>query len=171
VNRTKAMVVAAAAVVLLVVVAVLALVGVGTQPTATGTPTAVRTDPVVTARDGAVDSAETAAKVLSSADYADPEGTVDRMEQVATGQLLDQIRASRTESIAQIRQSAALTTGEVIMVAASEVYAVDGKVVVLALVKVTTTGRATPKQVRLRLEMTRTPQGWKASAVSSPPAG
>lgn len=165
----RAKVTAGIAVVLLVVVAVLAVVG--GNPTVTGTPVAAPADPVVVARDGSVAAANTAAVALSSLNSADAEGTADRMEQVATGSLLDELRANRAQRVAQIRRSAVVTTAEVLTAAAGAVDPKAGKATVLVLVKVTTTGPPPPRQLRLVLEMTRTPQGWKAAAVSSPPAG
>jgi Mce-associated membrane protein len=166
---TRAKTAAAGAVVVLVAVVVLAITS-GT-PTVTGTPVAMPVNPVVAARDGSVAAASTAAVALSSLDARDPEGTVDRMEQIATGSLLDELRANRVQRIAQIRQAAVLTTAEVLTAAASAVDPGAGKATVLVLVKVTTTGPPPPRQLRVVLEMTRTPQGWKAAAVSSPPVG
>lgn len=168
---TRAKVIAAGAVVLLVVAVVLAVAGIGPRRTVAGTAVAVVVNPTATARDGAVEGASTAGKALTSADSADPEGTVDRMTQVATGPLLDDLRAHRDHWVSQIRQSGATATGEVLEVAASSLDQIAGTATVLVLVKVTTSADQQTHQQRMILDMSRTPQGWKAAAVSAAPAG
>ncbi|TDQ04894.1 hypothetical protein [Labedaea rhizosphaerae] len=168
-TRTKAMLLAAGAAVLLVVAVVLAVVS--PAKTVAGTPIAVVVNPVVAARDGAVAGASTAAPALTTADAADPEGTVDRMTRVATGPLLANLRTQRAHWVSQIRQSGMTATGEVLEVAPSAVDPAAGTATVLVLVEVTTSVDSSPRQQRMILDMSRTPQGWKAAAVSAAPVG
>jgi Mce-associated membrane protein len=128
-------------------------------------------NPTATARDGAVAGATLAGQVLTSAQAADAEGTVDRMTQVATGPLLENLRSQRDHWVAQIRQSGTQVTGEVLAVATSTIDATAGKATVLVLVKVTNTKERSARQQRIILDMSRTPQGWKAAAVSAAPVG
>ena len=165
---TRAPAVVAAA----ILIAVAALAAAWPNPTIAGTPVAAgKANPTATARDGAVAGATTAGLALTSANATDPDGTVDRMTEVATGPLLANLRAERAHFVEQIRQSGTEVTSQVLSAAASSVDANAGRATVLVLVKTTSTRERQTRQQRLILDMSRTPRGWKAAAVSAAPAG
>jgi Mce-associated membrane protein len=174
VTRRAGMVATAVAVVLLAVVGSLVVAGIGTHALTEGRATPLPgVSPIVVARDGAVEAASTAAIALTSLDSANPDASLDRMQQASTGDLLTELTAQREQRLSSIRASGVTATGSVLAAAASEVNVQLGTAHVLVLMHVTTTrqgAQQTPSQLRMELEMTRTPQGWKASGVSEIPA-
>ena len=169
---TRAKAAAASAAVFLVVAVVLAVAGVGPSHAVPGTPVAAGVvNPTATARDGAVAGATTAGQALTSAESNDPAGTVDRMTQVATGPLLENLRSQRAHWVEQIRELRSQVTSEVLATAASAVDPKAGTATVLVLVKTTSTADRQSRQQRMILDMSRTPRGWKAAAVSAAPVG
>jgi Mce-associated membrane protein len=135
------------------------------SPVPAGNPAELR---LVTARDDALRAADHAATVLSSLDYRDAAGSLDRWQQVATGPLLDQLRTGRQSQITTVEQAKSVVEGHVLTAAISELDEGVGKAIVLVAMKSTVTRESqqpTDKTIRLKLTMTRTPDGWKLSQI------
>jgi Mce-associated membrane protein len=128
------------------------------------------------ARDESLRAAEEAVAVLNTLDYhtAAQEG-LNRWESVATGALLEELRAKRAETSSTVSKAKTSTTAKVLAAAVSRLAQDGSSADVLASVEVTQTdarGNPTVKQVREKLTMTRTGDGWKVSAISTvEPAG
>jgi Mce-associated membrane protein len=128
------------------------------------------------ARDESLKAAEQAVVVLNTLDYriAAQEG-LDRWESVATGALLEELRAKRAETSSTVSKAKTSTTAKVLAAAASRVAQDGSSADILVSVEVTVTdarGTPTVKQVREKLTMTRTGDGWKVGAISTvEPAG
>lgn len=107
---------------------------------------------------------------LEAINYETLDADLARWESSVTGQLLEDFRASRDRYADQVRKSQAKAEATVVDAAVVELNVTAGTADVLVFVNLVTTehkdgketGRA-EKHQRLKLEMTRTDDGWKAS--------
>jgi hypothetical protein len=148
--------------------------GHGTPParpltSSTASSGAVAEAPVGTARDDSLRVAEEAGITLNTLDYRTAAQTLDAWEALATGSLLDDLRAKRAETASAVAKSKTTSTAKVLAVGVSKVAPDATSADVLVAVQVTTTeakGAPTTKLVRDQLTVMQTAQGWKISAVT-----
>lgn len=122
-----------------------------------------------TARDDSLRAAEEAAVTLNTLDYKAVQQGLDRWEALATTPLLDQLRSRRADAAATVEKAKTASTAKVLAAAASKVNPDASSADVLVVVEVTTTdakNASTTKQLRERLSVLQTAQGWKISAAT-----
>lgn len=123
-----------------------------------------------TLREEVLRDARTVILNLEAISYQTLDADLARWESSVTGQLLEDFRASRDRYAEQIRKSQAKAEATIVDAAVVELNPTAGTADVLVFVNLVTTehtdgketGRAEKRQ-RLKLEMTRTEDGWKAS--------
>jgi Mce-associated membrane protein len=129
-------------------------------------------------RDEALTAARQIAVNLQSLDYHSVDKGLDIWEASATGPLLDEFRKNRAQYADEIRKLQTSTHARLIDVALSELDRSAEKARALAAVDVTTTQMVdgavslpVTKQVRIQLDLVRTPDGgWKAAAAQPIPS-
>ncbi|HEY0638032.1 MAG TPA: hypothetical protein VGD67_10325 [Pseudonocardiaceae bacterium] len=107
---------------------------------------------------------------LEAINYETLDADLARWESSVTGPLLDDFRASRERYAEQVRNTQAKAEATIVDAAVTELNPTAGTAEVLVFVDLLTiehtdgkeSGRATKRQ-RLKLELTRTDDGWKAS--------
>jgi Mce-associated membrane protein len=122
----------------------------------------------VEARDGALRAARQLAVTLQTIDSSRPEDGLDNWEHAATGELLDQLRRDRQRYIDQLKKSPSTSTANVLETALTELDASAGTATAItALDLIQTTGSAQPntRQLRVRLSLRQTPEGWKVAST------
>jgi Mce-associated membrane protein len=138
-----------------------------------GTPGAAAGPPVGTARDDSLRIAEEAGITLNTLDYRTAARTLDAWEALATGPLLDELKAKREETMSSATKAKAASSAKVLAAGVSMVAQDATSADVLVAVQVSTTDQkgSTTRLVRDRLTITQTAQGWKISAVTVVDAG
>jgi Mce-associated membrane protein len=107
---------------------------------------------------------------LEAINYETLDADLARWESSVTGPLLEEFRTSRDRYAEQIRKTQAKAEATIVEAAVTELNPTAGTAGVLVFVNLVTTehkdgqetGRAEKRQ-RIKLEMTRTDEGWKAS--------
>jgi hypothetical protein len=125
--------------------------------------------PIGAGRDDSLRTAEEAAVTLNTLDYKAVQQGLDRWEAVATTPLLDQLRTRRAEAAATAEKAKTASTAKVLAAAVSKVNPDASSADVLVVVEVTTTdakNATSTKQLRERLSVLQTAQGWKISAAA-----
>jgi Mce-associated membrane protein len=125
-----------------------------------------------TMRDEALRDARQIIVNLEAVSYDTLDADLDRWESSITGPLLDDFRNSRSRYADQIRKAQSKAEPKVVDAAVTELNPTAGTAKVLVFVDLTViehkdgkeSGRATRRQ-RIKMELTRTDQGWKASAA------
>lgn len=123
---------------------------------------------LATARDVVLRESQQAAVNLNTLDYQNVEAGLDRWINSSTGQLAKEFRDNRKSYAEAIRSARTKTEARVLDAAVAELNADAGTARVLLIVDVTATtqqGEPAVNRQRLQLEMTRTEDGWKASAI------
>ena len=107
---------------------------------------------------------------LESINYETLDADLARWESSITGQLLEEFRSSHDRYADQVRKTQATSQATVVQSAVTELNPTAGTADVLVFVNLVTTehqdGRESAraeKRQRIKLEMTRTEDGWKAS--------
>jgi Mce-associated membrane protein len=121
-------------------------------------------------REEVVRDARQVALNLESIDYQSLDADLARWEASVTGPLLEEFRSSRERYAQQVRDTQAKAEATIVDVAVTELNPSAGTAEVLVFVNLVTsqhsegneTGRAEKRQ-RIKLELTRTDGGWKAS--------
>jgi len=127
------------------------------------------------ARDDALASARQIAVNLQSLDYTTVDKGLATWEASATGPLLDEFKKNQQQYADQIRKVQTTTKAKLVDAALSDIDVAAGKAKAVAAVDVTTTQTVNgapslpiTKQVRIQLDLVRTPDaGWKAAAASA----
>jgi Mce-associated membrane protein len=107
---------------------------------------------------------------LEAINYETLDADLTRWESSVTGPLLEEFRTSRDRYAEQVRKTQAKAEATIVEAAVTELNPTAGTANVLVFVNLVTTehrdgketGRAEKRQ-RIKLEMTRTDEGWKAS--------
>jgi len=107
---------------------------------------------------------------LEAINYETLDADLARWESSVTGPLLEEFRSSRDRYAEQVRKTQAKAEATIVEAAVTELNPTAGTADVLVFVNLVTTehkdgqetGRAEKRQ-RIKLEMTRTEEGWKAS--------
>ena len=121
-------------------------------------------------RDVVLREAQQAAVNLNTLDFERVDQTLDQLERSTTGQLAEEYRRNRQAYARAIAETRAKTEARVLEAAVGRLDTRAGRAVVLVANEVTMTAQQTQPTVqrqRLQIEMTRTGQGWKASAVAT----
>lgn len=114
--------------------------------------------------------AEQAAINLNTLDYRNAEKGLKLWQESATGPLRTELSKNADQYAKVIGQRKVTTEAEVRGSAVKQLNVAGGSAVVLVGIDVTVNpdkGEQTVKRERLRLTMSRTPQGWKASRVEA----
>jgi len=127
---------------------------------------------VAAVRDEVLRDARQVTLNLEAIDYQSLDADLARRESSVTGQLLEEFRLSRDRYAEQVRKTQAKAEPTIVEAAVTELNPTAGTAEVLVFVDLVTTehtggketGRAEKRQ-RIKLEMTRTDAGWKASQV------
>jgi Mce-associated membrane protein len=123
-----------------------------------------------TMREEVLRDARTVILNLEAINYETLDADLARWQNSVTGQLLEDFRASRDRYADQVRKTQAKAEATVVDAAVLELNPTAGTAQVLVFVNLVTTqhengketGRAEKRQ-RIKLEMTKTEEGWKAS--------
>lgn len=120
-------------------------------------------------RDVVLREAQQAAVNLNTLDFERVEQGLDLLERSSTGQLAEEYRRNRQAYARAITDARAKTEARVLDAAVAELDTRAGTAVVLVAADVTVIAQQAQPPVRQRqqIEMTRTDQGWKASAFAS----
>ncbi|WP_194289843.1 serine/threonine-protein kinase [Nocardia macrotermitis] len=123
------------------------------------------------ARDAALAGARKAATVMGTTNADDMDGTIAAMKSVLTGSMLEQFNTS-AEELKQIAATAGVHSSSTVLCAALASLD-DGlqhatAVVVLESTHTPRTGAATIDSIAMRMELTHTPDGWKANSITAP---
>ncbi len=130
---------------------------------------------VAAAREGALGAARQIAVNLQTLDHSTVDTGMDIWMASATGPLLEELTKNRAQYVEQIRKVRTTTSARLVDAALADLDPASGRARVIAAVDVNTSqtlnGTPTPavgKQVRIQLELVRTPDaGWKAAAASA----
>jgi len=121
-----------------------------------------------TARDAAESAGENAVATLTTANFATAGADLRRWEEVTTGPLLDQIRSGHEQGVEALQNAKSVTSGRVLDAALSRLDTQAGTAELLAVVEINTkqgAGEPAVKRNRFQATVTRTPHGWKLSAL------
>jgi Mce-associated membrane protein len=127
-----------------------------------------------TARDEALTSGRTLVAELSSLDYHDVNGGLGRWLSASTGPLHDQLARTDETTKKTLAANATVATGRVLDAALSELDEHAGTAKMLASVEITMAKQGTApavKRNRFAAALSRTPDGWKLSALDQLPVG
>ncbi len=120
-------------------------------------------------RDTVLREAQQAAINLTTMDHQRAQQGLDLWEQVSTGQLREEFRKNRDTYVETVEQAEISTESEVVDGAVAELDMMAGTARVLMGVDVTVKpvdGDQRVSRQRLLMDMTRTPDGWKVSAIA-----
>ncbi len=125
-------------------------------------------------RDRVLAAGEQAVLNLNTLDHRDVNRGLDSWEDSATGDLRKQLSDGRGQFEKQIQQARTVTTAKVLSGAVTELDDRAGRASVMVALRITVTppqGKPGRKESRMLGELTRTPEGWKLSALGQAPVG
>ena len=125
-------------------------------------------------RDAVLRAAEQGVQNMNTLDYRKVDQGLASWEDSSTGDLRQELVQGRAQFAAQVRQAQTVTTAKILDGAVTELDDRVGKAGVIVAVQITVTpssGTPTTKQSRMRAQLTRTPSGWKLSALGQAPLG
>ncbi len=126
------------------------------------------------ARDAVLLAAEQGVQNMNTLDYRNVDQGLAAWEDSSTGDLHQELVSGRSQFAAQVREAKTVTTAKILDGAVSELDDRAGKAGVMVALQITVTppkGEPTTKQSRMRAQLTRTPSGWKLSALGQAPVG
>ncbi|MEU1124512.1 hypothetical protein ABZ371_13330 [Streptomyces sp. NPDC005899] len=126
------------------------------------------------ARDEALAAGEQAVQNMNTLDHAHLEKGLDSWEDSTTGDLHSQLVGGRAAFVKQIEAAKTVSTAEVLSGAVTELDDRAGRAGVMVALRVTVTapkGKPAVKESRMLGQLTRTPAGWKLSALGQAPVG
>ncbi|MEU0303965.1 nuclear transport factor 2 family protein [Streptomyces sp. NPDC006175] len=126
------------------------------------------------ARDDALAAGEQAVQNMNTLDHARLAQGLDSWEDSTTGDLHKQLVDGRDAFVEQIEAARTVSTAEVLSGAVTELDDREGKAGVMVALRVTVTapeGDPAVKESRMLGQLTRTPGGWKLSALGQAPVG
>ncbi|MET9800509.1 nuclear transport factor 2 family protein [Streptomyces sp. NPDC006368] len=127
-----------------------------------------------TTRDQVLAAGEQAVQNMNTLDHRDLRRGLDTWQDSATGELSEQLAQGRARFEEQIRQAKTVTSAKVLSGAVTELDTRAGRARVMVALRVTVTpakGKPAAKESRMLGELTRTPEGWKLSALGQAPVG
>ncbi|MCS0637973.1 hypothetical protein NX801_20405 [Streptomyces sp. LP05-1] len=125
-------------------------------------------------RDEVLAAGEQAVQNMNTLDHRDVAAGLRAWQQSSTGELLKQLTDGRDRFERQIREAKTVTTAKVLSGAVTELDTRAGRASVMVALRVTVTppkGKPAAKESRMLGELTRTPGGWKLSALGQAPVG
>lgn len=125
-------------------------------------------------RDTALAAGEQAVQNMNTLDHADLEHGLDVWESSTTGDLHSQLVQGRADFEKQVAQAQTVSTAKVLSGAVTELDTRTGRASVMIALEITVTApksKPSVKESRLLGELTRTPAGWKLSALGQAPLG
>lgn len=125
-------------------------------------------------RDAVLRAAEQGVQNMNTLDYRKVDQGLTSWEDSSTGDLRQELVQGRAQFAAQVRQAQTVTTAKILDAAVTELDDRVGKAGVIVAVQITVTpssGGPTTKQSRMRAQLSRTPSGWKLSALGQAPLG
>lgn len=125
-------------------------------------------------RDAVLAAGEQAVQNMNTLDHAQIEKGLDSWEDSTTGDLHQQLVEGRAGFVKQIQEAKTVSTAKVLAGAVTELDDRAGKAGVMVALRVTVTapkGEPAVKESRMLGQLTRTPDGWKLSALGQAPVG
>jgi Mce-associated membrane protein len=125
-------------------------------------------------RDSVLAAGEQAVQNMNTLDHNDLEHGLDLWESSTTGDLHTQLVGGRADFEKQVRQARTVSTAKVLSGAVTELDTRTGRAGVLIALRITVEApksKPAVKESRLVGELTRTPGGWKLSALGQAPMG
>ncbi|MFE7424472.1 hypothetical protein [Streptomyces sp. NPDC057545] len=125
-------------------------------------------------RDDALAAGEQAVQNMNTLDHRKLNEGLDGWEDSTTGDLHKQLVDGRSGFEKQIRAAETVSTAKVLSGAVTELDERAGKASVMVALRITVTApKAEPavKESRMLGQLTRTPEGWKLSALGQAPVG
>jgi Mce-associated membrane protein len=119
-------------------------------------------------RDQVLAAGEQAVQNLNTLDWSHLDSGLALWDQSTTGDLHTQLAQGRADFTKQVAQARTVTTARVLDGAVTELDPGAGRAAVMVALQITVTpdgGTAAVKQSRMLGQLTRTPQGWKLSAL------
>lgn len=127
-----------------------------------------------TARDEVLAAGRTHVATLTTLDYHDVDGGIDKWLAVSTGALRDELAATDATVRRQLTDNATVATGRVLDAAVSELDTRAGAAKLLVSVEISTAKDGSPpasKRNRFVAGMSRVDGAWKLSALDQVPLG
>ncbi|MGW7053011.1 hypothetical protein [Streptomyces sp. NPDC054887] len=125
-----------------------------------------------TTRDEVLAAGEQAVQNMNTLDHRDLRRGLDTWQDSATGDLRAQLTAGRPQFERQIQQAKTVTHAKVLAGAVTELDTRAGRASVIVALRITVTppkGKLAAKESRMLGQLTRTPEGWKLSALGQAP--
>lgn len=125
-------------------------------------------------RDAALQAGRQHLAQLTTLDYHDVDGGIERWVAASTGSLRDELAGTDAKTRETLRQGATVATGTVLDAAISELDQRAGTAKLLASMEITIAksgASPTSKRNRFVAALTRTEDGWKLSALDQVPLG
>ncbi|WP_329499852.1 hypothetical protein [Kitasatospora herbaricolor] len=126
------------------------------------------------ARDTVLAAGEQAAQNMNTLDHRDLGPGLDLWESSTTGDLHDQLVQGRAKFEGQVRQAQTVTSAKALSGAVTELDDRAGRATVMIALRITVqvpNSAPATKDSRMLGELTRTPGGWKLSALGQAPMG
>jgi Mce-associated membrane protein len=126
------------------------------------------------ARDAVLRAGEQGVQNMNTLDYRKVDQGLAAWEGSSTGDLHQELVQGRAQFTSQVQLAKTVTTAKILDGAVTELDDRAGKAGVIVAVQITVTpptGTPTTKQSRMRAQLTRTPSGWKLSALGQAPVG
>lgn len=125
-------------------------------------------------RDTVLAAGEQAVQNMNTLDHSDVDHGLDIWESSTTGDLHSQLVQGRAEFEKQVQQAQTVSTAKILSGAVTELDIRTGRAGVMIALRITVEApKAKPavKESRMLGELTRTPAGWKLSALGQAPMG
>ncbi|REE95536.1 hypothetical protein [Thermomonospora umbrina] len=125
-------------------------------------------------REEALRAGEQAVQNMNTLDHRNVDGGLKVWLDSSTGELHQQITASRAQFAQQVQRARTITTAKVLESAVTELDVRTGKAAVMVALQITVTptdGKTNTKQSRMLGQLTQTGEGWKLSALGQAPVG
>ena len=126
---------------------------------------------VAATRDGALEAAKQLVVTLQTVDPTHAEDSMASWQAAATGSLLRKLRNDSPKYLAELKKTPSTSQATVVDAAVSGVDAAAGTATVIAALDVLQApvvkgvpGPSTKRQLRVKLTLSRTDQGWKVSS-------
>lgn len=126
------------------------------------------------ARDAVLRAGEQGVQNMNTLDYRRVDQGLTAWEDSSTGDLHQELVQGRAQFTSQVQLAKTVTTAKILDGAVTELDDRTGKAGLIVAVQITVTpptGTPTTKQSRMRAQLTRTPSGWKLSALGQAPVG
>jgi Mce-associated membrane protein len=111
---------------------------------------------------------------MNTLDYRKVDQGLTAWEDSSTGDLHQELVQGRAQFTSQVQLVKTVTTAKILDAAVTELDDRTGKAGLIVAVQITVTpptGTPATKQSRMRAQLTRTPSGWKLSALGQAPVG